>query len=142
GALGLMTLLWKPAPAAFPEADDETAIEAFGTEYDHPALPPVTVVIAAYNEAKGIGAVLDRMPAKTEDDEGLEIATIVVVDGGTDDTAAIAREHGAYVCEMPRNRGQGAALRLGYHLARTGGARYIVTTDADGQYDIGQLPAL
>ena len=34
------------------------------------------------------------------------------------------------------NRGQGAALRLGYYLARAGGARYIVTTDADGQYDI------
>ena len=65
---------------------------------------------------------------------------IVVVDGGTDDTAAIARKHGAYVCEMPVNRGQGAALRIGYFLARAGGARYIVTTDADGQYDIAQLP--
>src|SRR5262249_18290734 len=42
----------------------------------------------------------------------------------------------------PLNRGQGAALRLGYALARRGGARYIVTTDADGQYDMAELPLL
>jgi glycosyltransferase involved in cell wall biosynthesis len=33
------------------------------------------------------------------------------------------------------NRGQGAALRLGYRIAREHGAEYIITTDADGQYD-------
>jgi glycosyltransferase involved in cell wall biosynthesis len=54
----------------------------------------------------------------------------------------MARKHGAYVCEMPGNRGQGAALRLGYFLARAAGARYIVTTDADGQYDISALPEM
>jgi glycosyltransferase involved in cell wall biosynthesis len=46
------------------------------------------------------------------------------------------------VCEAVTNRGQGAALRLGYALARQGGARYIVTTDADGQYDTDELPLL
>ena len=40
------------------------------------------------------------------------------------------------------NRGQGAALRLGYHLAAERGARFIVTTDADGQYDLAELPVL
>ena len=142
GALGFTALIWRPSPEPFPTPDDNLAIDAFTSEYDDPAMPPVTVVIAAYNEAKGIGAVLERMPKTTGGDEPLDIATIVVVDGGTDDTAAIARDHGAYVCEMPGNRGQGAALRLGYYLARVGGAQYIVTTDADGQYDIGQLPAL
>jgi glycosyltransferase involved in cell wall biosynthesis len=37
------------------------------------------------------------------------------------------------------NRGQGAALRLGYRIARTGGAGYIVTTDGDGQYDSADI---
>ncbi|HEY1489105.1 MAG TPA: glycosyltransferase family 2 protein [Micromonosporaceae bacterium] len=153
GVLGVTALIWRPSPTPFPEADDELAIAQFEAEYGEepsgetdeaagrpgPALPPVVVVIAAYNEAAGIGAVLDGMPATID---SLDIATIVVIDGGTDDTGTIARTHGAYVCEMPRNRGQGAALRLGYHLARTGGAEFIVTTDADGQYDIGQLPDL
>ena len=49
---------------------------------------------------------------------------------------------GALVCEVPVNRGQGAALRLGYRLAREGGARYIVTTDADGQYNPAEIESL
>jgi glycosyltransferase involved in cell wall biosynthesis len=40
---------------------------------------------------------------------------------------------------VPVNRGQGAALRLGYRLAREGGATYIVTTDADGQYNPAEM---
>ena len=50
-------------------------------------------------------------------------------------TAAEAAAAGALVCDVPVNRGQGAALRLGYWLARARGARVIVTIDADGQYD-------
>lgn len=73
---------------------------------------------------------------------GLPISVLVVVDGATDDTAAVAEENGAFVCLARRNRGQGAALRLGYRLAAEGGADYIVTTDADGQYDNGELPML
>ena len=53
---------------------------------------------------------------------GLTTEVIVVVDGARDATAEAAREAGALVCDVPVNRGQGAALRLGYHLARrTGG---------------------
>jgi glycosyltransferase involved in cell wall biosynthesis len=72
----------------------------------------------------------------------LPVDVLVVVDGATDDTAAIARARGVHVCAVPQNRGQGAALRLGYHLAAEFGAEYIVTTDADGQYDTGELPEL
>ena len=72
----------------------------------------------------------------------MDVDVLVVVDGATDETAEIARRHGVYTCVAPRNRGQGAALRLGYRLASDGGARYIVTTDADGQYDNAELAAL
>jgi glycosyltransferase involved in cell wall biosynthesis len=48
-------------------------------------------------------------------------------------------EHGAPTCVLPVNRGQGAALRVGYHLAYESGARYIVTSDADGQYTAAEL---
>jgi len=43
------------------------------------------------------------------------------------------------VADVPVNRGQGAALRLGYRIAREGGAAYIVTTDADGQYNPAEM---
>ena len=70
------------------------------------------------------------------------VDVLVVVDGATDETAEIAREHGVYTCVAARNRGQGAALRLGYRLAADCGARYVVTTDADGQYDSAELATL
>jgi len=51
--------------------------------------------------------------------------------------------HGrAYVVPCSTNRGQGAALRLGYQVAREHGAAYLITTDADGQYDAADMPAL
>lgn len=114
---------------------DDAAASTFFAEYGDP-LPPIAVVIAAYNEQDGIGGVVDSIP-KTID--GREVATLVVVDGSRDDTATLARKHGAFVCDVPANRGQGAALRLGYRLAREGGAEFIVTTDADGQYDSAQI---
>jgi hypothetical protein len=88
---------------------------------DRPAAP-VAVVIAAYDELCGL---------RTE--------AIVVVDGARDATADAARNAGALVCDVPVNRGQGAALRLGYHLARERGATFIMTTDADGQYASGDM---
>jgi glycosyltransferase involved in cell wall biosynthesis len=115
---------------------DAAAVAAFIAEYGA-GLPPIAIVIAAYNEADGIGEVVAKIPAEVE---GHECATIVVVDGADDDTAAVARKAGALVCDVPVNRGQGAALRLGYRLARSGGASFIVTTDADGQYDAADIP--
>jgi glycosyltransferase involved in cell wall biosynthesis len=120
---------------------DADAAAVFTAEYGTPklALPPVAVVIAAYNEEAGIGEVLDALPATVC---GLETAAVVVADGCDDETAAVARKHGALVCDVPVNRGQGAALRLGYRLARAGGADYVVTTDADGQYDAAEIAHL
>jgi glycosyltransferase involved in cell wall biosynthesis len=119
--------------AARPDLDtevDTAALSEFTAQYGG-GLPPVAIVIAAYNEERGIGDVVEAVPTQVA---GLEAAPIVIVDGSSDDTAAVARKQGALVCDVPVNRGQGAALRLGYHIARAGGARYIVTTDGDGQY--------
>lgn len=125
--------------APFPDVVDTDAIEEFTQRYGRPAFSPVLVVIAAYNEENGIGDVLDSLPSSCLD---LPVDVLVVVDGCTDGTAAQSMAHGAYTCVAPRNRGQGAALRLGYQLAAYGGARYIITTDADGQYDNSELPLL
>jgi glycosyltransferase involved in cell wall biosynthesis len=79
-----------------------------------------------------VAAVIAEVPAEAA---GLATEVIVVVDGARDETAARAGEAGALVCDVPVNRGQGAALRLGYWLARARGAQIIVTIDADGQYE-------
>jgi hypothetical protein len=112
---------------------DDAALEAL-VAHDERArrLPPVAIVIAAHDEEGAIGPVVAGLPSMIC---GLAAAPIVVVDGSKDATAEEARRHGAIVCDVPVQRGQGAALRLGYRIAREGGARYIVTTDADGQYD-------
>jgi glycosyltransferase involved in cell wall biosynthesis len=94
------------------------------------------VVIPAYNEEPTVSEVIAGIPSEAA---GLQTEVIVVVDGAKDATAAKAIEAGALVCDVPVNRGQGAALRLGYWLARARGARVIVTIDADGQYDAQEI---
>src|SRR6202012_646449 len=59
-----------------------------------------------------------------------------------DATAKEAEAAGALVADVAVNRGQGAALRLGYRIAREGGAEYIVTTDADGQDNPAEIEKL
>jgi glycosyltransferase involved in cell wall biosynthesis len=117
---------------------DDAAAAAFTDAYGDRAgsLPPVAIVIAAYNEEGAIGPVVEELPEQVC---GLATATIVVADGCADGTVKEATTAGAMVCDVPVNRGQGAALRLGYRLARDGRAAYIVTTDADGQYNPAEI---
>jgi Glycosyl transferase family 2 len=119
-------------------AVDDAAIAAMVSQYGDRVrqLPPVALVIAAYNEEGAVGPVVRNLPAEVA---GLRTATIVVADGCADATAKEADAAGALVADVPVNRGQGAALRLGYRIARDGGAEYIVTTDADGQYNPAEI---
>jgi glycosyltransferase involved in cell wall biosynthesis len=97
---------------------------------------PLAVVIPAYNEEPSVAEVITEIPRQAA---GLQTEVIVVVDGAQDETAARATAAGALVCDVPVNRGQGAALRLGYWLARARGAKVIATIDADGQYEPEEL---
>jgi hypothetical protein len=116
--------------AATDELIDRVAMEEMAAAHGEIRLEPVTVVIAAYKEVDNIGSVVAGMPATIGD---LGVSVLVVVDGEDDGTGAAVRAAGQFACIAPVNRGQGAALRLGYRIARTHGARYIVTADADGQ---------
>lgn len=69
-------------------------------------------------------------------------AVLVVDDGSTDRTAALAEAAGAEVLRLPRNRGKGAALQAGFAAAVKQGYEAVVTLDADLQHDADQIPAL
>ncbi|MBA3430800.1 MAG: DUF2304 family protein [Actinobacteria bacterium] len=97
------------------------------------------VVIAAYNEADNLPAVLGEMPLEVE---GLPTMPIVISDGSTDATEATARNLGATVIRRDLRRGHGAAMRLGCRVALKTGARVIVTMDADGQHDPKEMERL
>jgi glycosyltransferase involved in cell wall biosynthesis len=116
-----------------------TALTAFAATYPDLKLQPLVVVIAAFNEADNIGAVLDEVPEQIAE---VPVSLLVIDDGSTDTTTEVAERHGALVCTLSANRGHGVALRLGYRIARDAGARYIATLDGDGQWDPADLPAM
>jgi glycosyltransferase involved in cell wall biosynthesis len=93
----------------------------------------ISFLIPAFNEAYTIGEVLDRI-ARLD----LDAQTIVVDDGSTDDTAAIAEARGALVIRQP-NRGKGAALRAA--IPHVDGDIAVIQ-DADMEYDPADVPEL
>lgn len=93
------------------------------------------VVIPAFNEDRVIADVLKEVLGVYPD-------VILVDDGSTDRTAEIAFEAGAQVLRHPFNLGQGAALQTGIDYAIRNGASLIVTFDADGQHEVGDVATM
>lgn len=118
------------------EPEERAAAGMFLSAHPPKLGAPLAVVIPAYNEGPTVAGVVTEIPRQAA---GLQVEVIVVVDGARDGTAAKAASAGALVCDVPVNRGQGAALKLGYWLARARGATVIVTIDADGQYEPSEI---
>jgi glycosyltransferase involved in cell wall biosynthesis len=95
----------------------------------------VWVVVPAYNEAPRIGRNLDALCSGWPN-------VVVVDDGSTDGTSDVVRDRPAWLVRHPLNLGQGAALVTGIRFALLRGAEFIVTFDADGQHDAGDLEKL
>ena len=111
----------------------------FDRRHPDAKIGPVLALIASYLEADNIGPVLKAVPAEVS---GLEVTTLVVVDGGDDGTEDIVEAAGCLCAVLPVNMGQGVALQLGYEIAESYGCRYVVTIDADGQNDPAEVPDL
>lgn len=94
----------------------------------------ISVVIPARNEAASVGRVVAGVRAVLPAGE-----IIVVDDGSTDDTRAVALAAGARVVSHPRGLGNGAAVKSG---ARAATGDLIVFMDADGQHDPPDIPRL
>jgi glucosyl-3-phosphoglycerate synthase len=88
----------------------------------------VSVCIPAFNEAPTVGEVAGAVQDKLVDAAGLVDEVVVVDDGSTDATAAIAEAAGARVLRLPATMGKGAAMRRG--LDETAGD-IVVFCDAD-----------
>lgn len=95
----------------------------------------ILAILPAYNVARHLPDLLPRMTAL-----GPEIETVVVDDGSSDETAAIAESFGIEVLRHPVNRGKGAALRTGFQHARTGKHPACITLDSDGQHLPEEIP--
>jgi glycosyltransferase involved in cell wall biosynthesis len=107
-------------PGEQARAENETPPEMLKRE-------KTAIVIPAYNEERFIGSVVlkARQYAKS---------VIVVDDGSTDGTAALAAQAGAQVVRHPMNLGKGAALNSGFKMAREAAAQVVVMLDGDGQH--------
>ena len=94
-------------------------------------------IVPALNEEQTIAKVIKEIRAF---DPGFEI--LVVDDGSTDRTAAVAEASGARVLTLPFNLGIGGAVQTGYLYARDNGFELAVQIDGDGQHDAREVSRL
>jgi glycosyltransferase involved in cell wall biosynthesis len=95
------------------------------------------VFIPAWNEEENLPAVLDRLHERLPDSD-----VLVVDDGSTDRTAAVAREHGAEVLSLGTNQGLRIGIAAGYRWALEHGYAFCGRADADGQHPAEELERL
>lgn len=99
------------------------------------------IQVPCFNEQHTLPVTLAALPRTLPGVSQVE--WLVVDDGSTDDTAAVARAHGAdHVVVLAQHLGLAAAFKAGLEACLVRGADIIVNTDADNQYHAGDLPAL
>jgi glycosyltransferase involved in cell wall biosynthesis len=124
-------------PSAAPD-DSFAATPAAGRPIAAPGVNSdrLLVVIPALNEADCIGSVITQAKAHGA------IDVLVIDDGSSDDTAAIALASGAAVLSAPLWQGAWGAIQTGIRYAMRRGYSAVVTMDADGQHEPVYLPEL
>lgn len=93
------------------------------------------VLIPTYNNAKTLSRVIEGVLQHCPN-------VLVVNDGATDNTAAILKQYPHItVVTLPKNKGKGNALQVGFEKARALGYHYALTIDSDGQHYPDDIPA-
>ncbi len=99
----------------------------------------LSVVVPARNEALNLPALLHELAAVLHGAALPFHEVIVVDDGSSDGTPAIAQSHGARVVQHAENLGNGAAVKRGIREAK---GDWILLLDGDGQHPPHELPAM
>ena len=99
------------------------------------------IQVPCFNEAAQLPDTLAQLPRRVAGFD--EVEWLVVDDGSSDDTAAVARAHGVdHVVSYGDNRGLAFAFAAGLEACCRRGADVIANVDADNQYRADALPAL
>jgi glycosyltransferase involved in cell wall biosynthesis len=96
----------------------------------------LSVIVPAFNEAKGIGQTIDNLRRALA---GVDAEIVIVDDGSTDGTGDAAEAAGVRVIRAEENRGYGAALKTGISETTS---KFVAIIDADGTYPADKLPAM
>jgi glycosyltransferase involved in cell wall biosynthesis len=94
-------------------------------------------IVPALNEGEMVGRVVREIEREAPDFD-----ILVIDDGSTDATAAIAAEAGATVIRHPYNLGIGGAMQSGYKYAMRHGYEVAIQVDGDGQHKAEYIPQL
>jgi len=98
------------------------------------------IQIPCLNEAETLPITLRDLPRRVPGFEAVE--WLVIDDGSTDRTIAVAREHGVdHIVRLTNNKGLANGFQAGLDAALKLGADVIVNTDADNQYDGRDIPS-
>lgn len=89
----------------------------------------ILAIVPALNEAENIGSVVRNLKQTSP-----ELDVLVIDDGSTDQTAEIARSHGAKVISLPVNLGIGGAVQTGFIYALKNQYDAALQVDGDGQH--------
>ncbi len=99
----------------------------------------ISIIIPAYNEEPVIGRTIGEIRAALTASALPVFEIIVVDDGSSDGTAAIAEAEGTRVLRHPHNVGYGRSLKDGIAAASYD---VIAIIDADGTYPANEIPRL
>jgi glycosyltransferase involved in cell wall biosynthesis len=101
----------------------------------------VIIQIPCFNEAEQLPATLSDLPHEIPGVDELE--WLIIDDGSTDDTVAVARANGVdHIVRFTAHKGLAAAFQAGLDACLKLGADVIVNTDADNQYRGSDIPKL
>jgi len=99
------------------------------------------IQIPCFNEEGQLPLTLSRLPREVSGFDAVE--WLVIDDGSTDGTVSVAREHGVdHIVRLTNHKGLAAAFQAGIDAGLKLGADVIVNTDADNQYEGGDVPKL
>jgi glycosyltransferase involved in cell wall biosynthesis len=99
------------------------------------------IQIPCFNEAETLPIVLADLPTSLPGVARIEV--LIIDDGSTDETVAVARQLGVHhIVRHPRNLGLAAAFQTGLNACLQAGADVIVNTDGDNQYPADQIGRL